>query len=584
MRWRDKELGSQEMNPVTFKLYGDPGIASKYMDKGRFILGNLKLRMQLNNIKWGRQEVKENDGTIIQVLTNRNGLADIDEISIDVTALSKSKELKILGYIVQGFCEKNSSNSSASVEFSATTPSGIVFGYADVHNHSYGSKASFSDKDEAQGFPDYGAKYIDFVGNFPPRVNMYQEVFAFIYKTKTDFTFAHKHFEGENTYADPDPGAPSLGANYEYISSYFHEEGVCGPPPFGPGTEPAYSQTVNPCKITTQYRSFHINADRSGYTYDYVSVGTSYPQLPKYTGPWEDKMFLHMWCTKITQGWGEANYGKDLTFGDIPELEVFAKWAQLHLHNSAVTRPASVAAAPSSTASLMEVLPNLKMYDSTHVEYYTAAFTSYENFNITRQANGSGFMIDSGLSIGNGFTITPKYGGSGAGAIFMIKQEGSARNLRFSDIITSFMEDRPIIPPAIVDQNTDASGGSNVLLEDYPCENTSYGSGATDGYVEVSSHVENSVEDSSNFGIPCECEDGVHTVLVRKVSGADSLSLKVYILVEGAGFVVTDIPNLSGFSDNGTWLSQIKINIKNVDDIKKVPKLISVQPYTPVNG
>ncbi len=102
MQWRGKELGSQEMKPVTFKLYGDPGVASKYMDKGRFHLGELKLRMQLNsNLTWGEQRIDVVDGTIIHVMTNRNGLSDIDEITIDVTALADKtpKEKICKGFI-----------------------------------------------------------------------------------------------------------------------------------------------------------------------------------------------------------------------------------------------------------------------------------------------------------------------------------------------------------------------------------------------------------------------------------------------------------------------------------------------------
>jgi hypothetical protein len=91
------EIGGAENGTVVFRTKGDRGLAEKYFYRGRVLLGDMKRRMQLNtNIKWLEEDHQQHDGAWIHVQSNRYGLADIDEVWVDVTVLEGTASTAVI--------------------------------------------------------------------------------------------------------------------------------------------------------------------------------------------------------------------------------------------------------------------------------------------------------------------------------------------------------------------------------------------------------------------------------------------------------------------------------------------------------
>lgn len=91
MKWENNtHIGGAELGPATIRYLNDtdPGEAQPYVYPARWLLGDLKMRMQLAEIKWGETDITNPNGVKIHAQSNMYGLADIDEIWIDIPATS----------------------------------------------------------------------------------------------------------------------------------------------------------------------------------------------------------------------------------------------------------------------------------------------------------------------------------------------------------------------------------------------------------------------------------------------------------------------------------------------------------------
>lgn len=83
-------IGGLEAGPAVIRYLEntDPGAAQPYVYPARWLLGDLKRQMQLAGIKWGQSNIINQDGVKLHAQSNQYGLADIDEIWIDMSELS----------------------------------------------------------------------------------------------------------------------------------------------------------------------------------------------------------------------------------------------------------------------------------------------------------------------------------------------------------------------------------------------------------------------------------------------------------------------------------------------------------------
>jgi len=95
-----KHIGGLELGPVLRNFLGDPNLCATYEAKARLLLGELKRKMQLGGIKAGITRKTLPDGVKLYAQSNMYGLADIDEIGVDVTTLSTRKIRRIASFTV----------------------------------------------------------------------------------------------------------------------------------------------------------------------------------------------------------------------------------------------------------------------------------------------------------------------------------------------------------------------------------------------------------------------------------------------------------------------------------------------------
>lgn len=88
MFFNGKHIGGLELGPVLRNFLGDPNLCATYEAKARLLLGELKRKMQLGGIKDGITRQTLEDKVKLYARSNQYGLADIDEIGIDVTELA----------------------------------------------------------------------------------------------------------------------------------------------------------------------------------------------------------------------------------------------------------------------------------------------------------------------------------------------------------------------------------------------------------------------------------------------------------------------------------------------------------------
>jgi hypothetical protein len=104
VRANDEHIGATEVNPVTFRFEGNLVLAKSHIIRSRVILGELKHRMQFNDI-WQDMITRQlPDGTVIKAssIKGNNGSHDIDTIIISSPKDDpiKKEMLTIYGYII----------------------------------------------------------------------------------------------------------------------------------------------------------------------------------------------------------------------------------------------------------------------------------------------------------------------------------------------------------------------------------------------------------------------------------------------------------------------------------------------------
>lgn len=149
MLFDGKQVGGAEHGPARMRFNGATELCQTHIYEGRVLLGTLKHQMQQGGIKNGQVDQKLPDGTKLHAQSNMWGLADIDEIWIDVSSstTSKTDELEVYGYIVQN-----------AQEFTIITPSGKEVG--DNAKDTNGNPIDFSQWNPYlyDGYPDNGVK------------------------------------------------------------------------------------------------------------------------------------------------------------------------------------------------------------------------------------------------------------------------------------------------------------------------------------------------------------------------------------------------------------------------------------------
>ncbi|MGZ4972504.1 MAG: hypothetical protein ACXWDN_07075 [Limisphaerales bacterium] len=106
MKFDNQHIGGLETGPAVTRYLNDtdPGAAQPYVYPARWLLGDLKRQMQLANIKWGQTNIINQKGVKIHAQSNQYGLADLDEIWIEmpkVAAASSAAQDKCLGFIAR---------------------------------------------------------------------------------------------------------------------------------------------------------------------------------------------------------------------------------------------------------------------------------------------------------------------------------------------------------------------------------------------------------------------------------------------------------------------------------------------------
>jgi len=99
-KFDDEHIGGMEYGPVRFRLIGEGSDSKELAGLSRVFLGSMKHFMQLSEIPYLRQKKKLKDGTLIstQSILGFNGMPDMDEITIDRSAVESDDE--VIGFIV----------------------------------------------------------------------------------------------------------------------------------------------------------------------------------------------------------------------------------------------------------------------------------------------------------------------------------------------------------------------------------------------------------------------------------------------------------------------------------------------------
>ena len=155
----DTYLVGREHGPIHVRVIGDDdGTARELIGFSRVVLGKLKQRMQLAEIDSdmvlsGEDTKRLPSGAVVHVksIIGRDGQADIDSISIDVSGAGEERKYRCLGYIVQGIFDMSAAGpdyrGGLSMSYKVTLPSGKVF-IRDAQNPG-----------DFEGYPDFNSKY-----------------------------------------------------------------------------------------------------------------------------------------------------------------------------------------------------------------------------------------------------------------------------------------------------------------------------------------------------------------------------------------------------------------------------------------
>lgn len=239
MKIEDEHIGGKEVEPVRFRFKGDN--AKQYTGIGRGILGDLKRQIQLATIDpdmviQNQVTKRLKDGTIIHAhsIFGRDGQHDIDTVHIDTTS-RKDGKIRILGYIVKGFCTLSSDPTYSQYLYfpvtvgkrifdptTGTDPGGVVF----------------------DNYPDSGAKYETRGDETCDEVFFahYDRVFPLLSTTgpsRIDY----------DPLVPADPGQPPLNSGFSwgtYWTCYYDVDGFSGHHSLGIKHDFVYVQKTDP--------------------------------------------------------------------------------------------------------------------------------------------------------------------------------------------------------------------------------------------------------------------------------------------------------------------------------------------------
>jgi len=243
MKYGDEELTGKELGPIRFSFNNEK--ARDYVGIARRYLGDMKQRMQLADITQLYSEKALQDGTIIRMWSNKNGAADIDAVDIfsPVNEITKNAKENCIGYIIRTVT--NESLEGYAYNFKIVLPDGDEFNLENVtHPSTFGE-----DYTTVNDFPDNNAKYVDV-----EEIIDFEQVFSGNYQhVSTVLVDVNSTVQGfgpvtwtwsANTIPDP-----TLNPGYSYVTSYAHDEGVCGQDVDYGNSDVGWTVTVDPCHI-----------------------------------------------------------------------------------------------------------------------------------------------------------------------------------------------------------------------------------------------------------------------------------------------------------------------------------------------
>jgi hypothetical protein len=147
-KFDDEEIGGIEYGAVKFDYRGLFSDADPMRKRGRLVLGEMKRRMALGEIEYGKHKVKLDDGTVI-IAKSIKGFADQDTVHIDTTNLRISG--KCIGFIMRDVGE-NWTQPLQVPDYRIMTPDGITLNWL--------QGPSADDYKDGAGYPNLGAKWI----------------------------------------------------------------------------------------------------------------------------------------------------------------------------------------------------------------------------------------------------------------------------------------------------------------------------------------------------------------------------------------------------------------------------------------
>lgn len=522
----DEHIGGREYGAIRWAFKGNEDAARKLVGLGRTLLGNLKNRMRLGEIKTLMDMVRLDDGSTIRFGSNRIGLADMDSVEIYVPPGGGRN--RCIGYIVQGFTE----NFFYSVQFDLTTPSGKRLPY--TFDPSYGSTLAADQSppgvDVNAPYVDNGAKYLDYYK--AGVLTDYQEVLV-------SFNYYGSTYDnrGPNVYSVAPVG-----------------DGASSPLFVGDG---ALTYVWDTSLITNVYPENSYNSityDIPAHEYSDTNPDTAWNLLGISFTDWANHM---------------ANYINENFWGPliIPRMNAIAT----------ATYEAALATQDTTFGYDYRWLFADGSGGTFQRRRDSKGFVTNMGFEMVRNdpdfaaIGGSGVVFhDTGQSYGEG-------------ALFMMPYSAERRNLKLSQAVKDYqiaLNDSNVFEYITGDVTTEVGG----LAPGIPASTFyawSYADNAPGPNIVQTANSFWTPADT--FAIPIEVEFGIHKIKVKRQStNAQIKKLRIYLLLEGAqsGLMHREIPQdkiVLGTADT-EWSKEIHIKIGEFNRVDEVISIVDIAP------
>jgi len=232
------------------------------------------------------------------------------------------------------------------------------------------------------------------------------------------------------------------------------------------------------------------------------------------------------------------------------------------------------------------------VYDFMKFVYPTTTILDTE---IIRREDGNGFITYSGFDFDNGFVFTKKSLENGTSALFMIRT-GEDRIFRYTDEIiaeNSLTEEGDTTEfrdvgwlNGLTSMTGVPDSGTSTVFSVYhdpdgwawesPLAVITGGVGITP--ISAVNLITTELEIGNptlKFGIPCECEEGIHNVIVEQKE-TPVVKLKIYVITETEGLIVFEVAN----PDFTAVISSDQFNIK-IGGYGHFSELLTISKYVP---